>query len=230
MTKFNSLVKFEDTLSSLASATEREVSSVTEVYAGPPFRSFAQAQIPPVTSILTDLATKQQTRLTSVKQAVTADATLKKDVQPLKVIHSDIVEKQKKHAELIARFDKAAKAAASADEKHQKLKAKNPASPDTRRLMNERDILFSKRDAIAAEVETSERNLQLSRTIYKKQLFESMLNAFERFANEKKAQAEAQQVTVQEIATLGASIREHTEPVPEAIKVELAELRAAKFA
>jgi hypothetical protein len=226
---FSTLGKFEDTLGSLSSATEHEVSSLNESYVGSPFRSFAQAQIPPVASILTDIATKEQERIASLKQAVPADAAVKKEVRPLKPIHVDFREKQKRHAEITSRFDKAAKSTAAADDKYQKLRAKNPASPETRRLMNERDIAAAKRDAIGSEVATSETALSMNTVIYKKQVFESLLTALENFARARKEQAEAQAKSAAEIGTLGASIREHLEPVPESFRVELEQLRAANY-
>jgi hypothetical protein len=229
MNRFAALAKLEDALSSLTSATEHEISSVTEAYAGTPFRSFAQAQFAPIASILTNLSGKQQERMASVKQALVADAALKKDVNPLKAIHSDIRETQKKHADLVGRLDKAVKVTASADEKYEKMKAKNPASPETRRLMNERDIQRAKSDAIEGEVQTSEKNLKMSEVIYKKQLFESLMTAFQNFANARKAQAEVQQGIAREIAQLGASVREHTEPVPESIRTEVEAFRAVKL-
>jgi hypothetical protein len=229
MTKFSALVKLEETLSSLSSATESEVSSFTEAYVSSSFQTFSKAQFPPVAAILTTVAEKQRDRIASVKQGVTSNATFKKDVQPLKTIYSDLQERRKKHADLTSQFNKSAKVAASADEKYEKLKSKNPASPDTRRLMNDRDIQFSKRDAIGSELETSKKSLELSERIYKKQLFEGFLNALENFAKTSKEQAEAQKEATQEIATLGISLREHKEPVPESIKAELDELRAAKF-
>jgi hypothetical protein len=229
MSKFSALLKLEDTLSSLSSATESEVSSFTDAYSSSSFQAFSKSQIPPVATILTTVSEKQRDRTSSVRQTIAASAALKKDIQPLKVIYADIREREKRHADLASRLDKAAKAAASADEKYEKLRAKNPASPETRRLMNERDIQFSKRDAIGDEVVSSKKSVEMSRRIYKKQLFEGLLTALENFAKAGKEQAEAQKTAVQEIATLGVSLREHRETVPESIKAEVEELRAAKF-
>jgi hypothetical protein len=229
MMSFSTLAKLEETLGSLAGAAEHEAASLSDAYAGAPFRSFAQAQLPAVASLLSDVAAQEQERAASLRQAAAAAAAARKAVHPLRPVHSDFREKQRRHAELAARHEKAAKATAAADEKYQRLRAKNPASPDTRRLMNERDIAAARRDAIAGEVAASAGALAMSTAIYKKQVFEALLGALGGLARARAEQAGAQARAAREIARLGAAVRAHLEPVPEAFTVELEQLRAANY-
>jgi hypothetical protein len=90
------------------SATEHEVVSLTDAYAG--HRS---------------AASRRRSRI--------AAAAVRKEVHPLKPVHANFRDKQRRHADLAARHADLA----VADEKCQRLKVKNPASPNTRRLMNE---------------------------------------------------------------------------------------------
>jgi len=221
--------KIEETLSSLSHASEQEFRSTAEAYQSPAFRSFGVAQIPTVAQVLVDIRQKEEDKSNAKHQNVAADAKLKSDLTPLKAANADIVSRQRKVEEVQSRLDKASKTAQSATEKYDKQVARNPASPETRKLMNDRDINVAKKEAIETEFKRMDEEFQRQRKVYKKQLFETLLGAFEEFARQRKESLEAQRSSAEEIGTLGASIAQYSESAPENIRAALEQLREANY-
>jgi hypothetical protein len=226
---FPALKKLEDTIGLISSATEHEFAATSDAYQSPAFRSFGVAQVAPVGQVLADIRQKEQDRITAKRQTVQVAAKLKTDIAPVKPAYADIQARQKKLDDIGARLDKASKAAQSATEKFGRQSARNPALPETRKLMNDKDALGAKKTVIEGEFARSQEELVRLRRVYRKQVFETLLSAFENFARQRKEALEAQRTSAEEIERLGDSIAQYSESVPENIRAALDQLREANY-
>jgi uncharacterized damage-inducible protein DinB len=226
---FPAFKKVEETITSIGAATEREFLATTEAYQSPAFRSFGVAQVAPVDQVLADIRQREQGQITAKRQTAQIAVKLKADLAPIKPAYADMQARQKKLDDTSSRLDKASKAVQSVTEKYERQSARNPASPDTRKLMNEKEALMAKKMVIEGEFARTEEEVTRLRKVYQKQVFETLLGAFENFVRHRKDVLEAQRKYAEEIGRLGDSISQYSESVPESIRTALDQLREANY-
>jgi hypothetical protein len=225
LSSFPEFTQMDDTLSKLVSAGERDASCRAEVYQAPPFRLFAAAQAPPLNSVLSSLQQQLQDHATAKRQTVLLGSNLRREIQPLKLLNTDFKDRKKKHTNLESVYDKSVKSAASAKEKADLQFARNPSSPDSRKLNTEAEVLARKRDNTESEVKKSAADLKQSEKIYKKELFVTLLKGIEKFATGRKQQINSELTCAREIGNLAETFEPYEDPGIEKLRAELAQIR-----
>jgi hypothetical protein len=226
---FPELTQLDESVSKFTVANDRDVTSRTEVYQGPSFRQFAEAQPATLQAVLADLRTPVTNHLSAKRATVALGGVLRKELQRLKPLNADIRERKKRHSAIEASHDKANKAAAAAQDKHEKLTARSAAAPETRKAEIEADTLKTRLSSAEEEKQKSEAEFKQSEIIYKKQFFEILLTGIGGFATGRKEQVSLQLASAGEIQECAKRMEPCDDPGVERLKAELAELRETDY-
>ena len=209
---------------SLTAITKRQ--SHFAIAQGPAYAEFSRKLLnDSISEILLKIDEQLKALQEKVKEGTDVVPKVRSDLMKLRPLNDDIRNKKKNTAAAKDRAEKSSKNAERCEKKVELLRLKNPSSPDFARAQDEYDRAVKQKQNDATAAEEREALFQTEVKEYRKQLFQTVLQALAMYAQAKQASAQSMEPFGDEIAELAKTIPPYTDPTIESLEKQVEDIR-----